>query len=709
MNFRFPLLSFLLLSADVCAHDDVCPRRLQDGECLSRVGSNLRGSQNNDWFGSDVSINLDGSVVAVGAPGQNNQSGRVQVFQNVNNQWQQFGDFEGENVGDYLSENALSDDGNVLAVGAEEHDKGRGCVRVYEYRNGDWKQRGITIVGLAVDDHFGWSVALSGDGNIMAVSAHNGENKKGQVRIFEWNGAEWVGKGNPLDGKSEDIRFGFSIWLSQDGTILGVGVRKNDDASEARGNVQIFERVDNNWVQLGQDLLGAGADDRFGYSVALSSNGQTVAVGAIGAETSGSFSGQVKVYRLEESNGLKVWSQLGQSLNGDDAEDWFGYSVSLSGDSSILVVGAPHARSNDRGLLRMFRLDGSIWEKMGGDVYGYLADDDLGDCVAISRDGSTVVAGGDAYNTGRPGLAVVYYVEETCRPSSTTPPTINPTRSPTQSPTESPTQAPTESPTLARTSSPTRSQTTLPTQSPTELSTYRSTTMRPTNVLTDAPFSTPTTPILATQEPPSNMSPTTTEEPATATMDPTDTEEPPQADNRTVLVGLIPGIIVGMIVSLVTVTGFFLIRRRHKHERRNMQAADLRTERQVVEASSVSAFPSVQMGQVVGGPSMVQPEDVLAIPIGSRAGGPQVTQPARQNARARRNSGQGRDRSPAQSPDLDQLRQQPEADLVARFPEELDLDQLRHQREKARNGGPEFKDQVRSATPPPAQRRPLEP
>lgn len=420
MYFR-SLLSLLFLSLPAAGHQSFRPRSLQD-VCI--IGDSIRGPQEDDWFGYRVSINSDGSVVSAGAEDYNGaagfRTGLVQVLQYDNNVWSPLGsNREGINEWDNLRANALSDDGKILAVGASPALDGIGYVQVYELIDGEWSQRGNTLVGPAAGSDFGSSVALSGNGAILAVGAPiSAVGNSGQVHIFEWNEQEqaWMAKGDPLDGSSS---FGWSISLSQDGSVLAVG---SIFGNNNYGKVQVFKFANNNWGQLGQELLGTASGDQYGRSVSLSSEGSTVAFGAI----YGSSGGQVKVYQLVDNNGAVLWSQLGQTLDGDAPFDNFGTSVSLSGDASILAASAPYAGSGQRGLLRLFQLDGASWQQIGNDIYGSLADDEFGQAVAVSRDGSTVIVGASAGDTGLPGYLVVYSLNETCLPAQVTPAPVTP-------------------------------------------------------------------------------------------------------------------------------------------------------------------------------------------------------------------------------------------------------------------------------------------
>ena len=86
----------------------------------------------------------------------------------------------------------ISADGTVVAGGAPYHEgfpDGRGHVRSYKWTGDAWVQRGADIDGDHTGDKFGWQVALSDDGTIVAASAilnDDGGTNAGQVRVYEW-------------------------------------------------------------------------------------------------------------------------------------------------------------------------------------------------------------------------------------------------------------------------------------------------------------------------------------------------------------------------------------------------------------------------------------------------------------------------------------------------------------------------------------------
>jgi hypothetical protein len=225
-------------------------------------------------------------------------------------------------------------------------------------------------------DLFGWSVALSGDtlavGAVWEASnatgingdqANNSEYQVGAVYVFVRSGATWTQQAYIKASNSGGLDwFGYS--MSLEGDTLAVGSpwegssngNQGDNSASGSGAVYVFTRNGTTWAQ--QAYIKASnidADDNFGYSVSLSGN--TLAVGAPeedsnaqginGNQTDNSapVSGAVYVFTRTGT----IWNQQSYiKASNTDAYDWFGYSVSLSGDT--LAVGAPEEASNAQGI-----------------------------------------------------------------------------------------------------------------------------------------------------------------------------------------------------------------------------------------------------------------------------------------------------------------------------------------------------------------------
>ena len=273
-----------------------------NGSMWTQLGSDIDGEASFDESGRSVSLSGDGSRVAIGAPlndGNGNRSGHVRVFEYNSSTWTQLGsDLDSEAAGDDFGHSvSLSSDGSILAVGAPRNNNSAGHVRVFEYNGSTWTQLGSDIDGGAEigGEQSGYSVSLSADGSRVAIGAHlndgNGSNS-GAVGVFEFFGGDWIQLGFDMNGEGAADQFGQSVSLSPDGNRVAIGSHLNDGNGTNSGHVRVFEYVGFVWIQLGDDIDGEAALDNSGYAVALSSGGGHVAIGAY----SNSGKGHVRVY-----------------------------------------------------------------------------------------------------------------------------------------------------------------------------------------------------------------------------------------------------------------------------------------------------------------------------------------------------------------------------------------------------------------------------
>ena len=111
----------------------------------------------------------------------------------------------------------------------------------------------------------------------------------------------------------------------------------NDGNGSYAGHVRIYKNISGTWTQQGSDIDGEAAGDQSGVSVSLSSDGSTVAIGAHRNDGNGTNAGHVRIYK----NISGTWTQQGSDIDGEAADDQSGYSVSLSSDGSTVAIGAP--------------------------------------------------------------------------------------------------------------------------------------------------------------------------------------------------------------------------------------------------------------------------------------------------------------------------------------------------------------------------------
>jgi hypothetical protein len=349
--------------------------------------------------------------------------------------WNQLGaDIDGESAFDNSGwSTSISADGDTVAIGARYNDGGGanvGHVRVYRLDGTDWNQLGADIDGEAICDRSGFFVSMSANGGTVAVGApYNGGNGQnaGHVRVYRLDGTNWNQLGADIDGEASDDQSGRSVSMSADGERIAIGAPGNDGNGSKSGHVKIYQLDGTNWNQLGSDIDGGAAGDESGYSVAMSDDGERVAIGAYEANVNGSGSGHVRVFWLDGTN----WNQLGADIDGEAANDYSGTFVSISADGGTVAVSASYNDGNgfSSGHVRMYRLDGANWKQLGDDIDGEGANDQSGTSVSISANGDRVAIGAEnnGGNGSKSGHVRVYqYASESKLPSAL--PTNFPTR-----------------------------------------------------------------------------------------------------------------------------------------------------------------------------------------------------------------------------------------------------------------------------------------
>ena len=270
---------------------------------------------------------------------------------------------------------ALSADGQSFAVGSNRHDDQTGLVQVYRWsqQQDAWIQQGQDLTGRQVKgDHFGSSASLSANGQFVAAGAYfssvNGP-ESGQVHVYQWNDTtqQWDPRGAAVPGEAAGDFFGWSVSLATDGTTLAVVADRNDSPNNGKdaGHVRVYGWKDGNqqWEQMGQYLEGDDANDGFGIALSLTANGQTVTAGA---NRHNDAKGHVKVYQWNPVT--QLWEPFGQDLDGAAPGDRFGASVSImeEGGRFVVAVGAMlnDAKGTNSGHVRLYQWNDVVerWE-----------------------------------------------------------------------------------------------------------------------------------------------------------------------------------------------------------------------------------------------------------------------------------------------------------------------------------------------------------
>jgi|GEM_PF-1398676 len=368
----------------------------------TQVGQDLLGEAPNDYSGSSIALSGDGRTLVIGAnqnDGNGIDAGQVRVYErDATNTWVQKGaDVDGPSLGDWLGNSVdVSHDGSIFVAGApyaSANGGASGTTQIYRWDGADWIQLGPDIPGEVAFEYGGHSVGISSNGLSVIIGApfnNQAGQAAGSARVFDYSAGSWQQRGSDLDGLTADDYAGWSVDMSDDGNTVAVGARGHDGSGGLAGNaghVRVFRYGLGGWVLVGQAIDGSAAGDESGYSVSLSGNGQRVAIGARYHSSNGKFQqGQVRVFEAVAG----TWTQLGSDILGESKVDWFGWSVALSGDGQTVFSGAIRSDElgGDTGQGRVFGFNGSAWSQTGQTLVGSASGDWYGNAVALSTDGT---------------------------------------------------------------------------------------------------------------------------------------------------------------------------------------------------------------------------------------------------------------------------------------------------------------------------------
>lgn len=263
-------------------------------------------------------------------------------------------------------------------------------VQKFELNEDEWQEVGgaITLSQATDNTRWGKGLAYSGDGTILAVSQIQHRSKRGRVNLYEWVESDWVLR-QRINGNEVNAYFGNSVSLSENGEILVVGAYLSDQGSNNGGVTRIYKRENNAWSELTQPVIG-DANDFSGWSTAISSSGSVIAIGSYKDRENFNNGGSVTVYDL-------VGSTLNPrpTIYGLKNNAMFGSSVALSADGNIVAVGAYGDGPSRAGELKVFQYTGSGWDQIGQDIDGLSSHGGAGNFgiqISLSENGDRIAS-----------------------------------------------------------------------------------------------------------------------------------------------------------------------------------------------------------------------------------------------------------------------------------------------------------------------------
>ncbi len=366
-----------------------------------------------------IALSLDEVYAIIGATGDDDNganSGSAYIYIKEGTTWIQQAKLvpsDGDEEDHFGASVSISED--YAVVGApwdEENGGGSGSVYIFRRDGTNWTEE-IKIIPSDGEesDWFGQVVSISGD--YILISAYGDDDngsKSGSAYIYFNDGANWVqqAKISPADGETEDW-FSYSLFLSGDYAIIGC--ERDDDNGDDSGSAYLFQRNGTSWEEQAKLIASDGETyDWFGCSVSMFGN--YITVGAYGDDDHGEKSGSAYVFYYDGTN----WTEQAK-LTASDGEinDWFGFSVSISGD--YLVVGSLSNDFGDNsGAVYIFKRNETLWtfqEKITasdgaeGDFFGRtvaIYDDYM--LASSFHDDDNGVQSGSAYFYSKDGVSI---------------------------------------------------------------------------------------------------------------------------------------------------------------------------------------------------------------------------------------------------------------------------------------------------------------
>ncbi len=267
----------------------------------------------------------------------------------------------------------------------------------------------LTEVKLGAEDgdwghEFGCSVSI--DGNYAVIGADRDDEGAllGSAYVFKRSGDTWTQQAKllPCDGMRA-LDFGCSVSISGDYAIVGddLGIDNGHNA----GSAYVFKRTGDTWAEQAR-LRASDAEglDYFGCSVSIS--GDYAVIGAWGDDDKGDCSGSAYVFKRSGD----TWVQQAKLLASDGAwGDESGWSVSMSGDYAIIGACLDDDQGYDAGSAYVFRRTGDIWVEQAKLVaHDGAAGDHFGWSVSISGDCAIIGADFDGDKGLHAGSAYVF-------------------------------------------------------------------------------------------------------------------------------------------------------------------------------------------------------------------------------------------------------------------------------------------------------------
>ncbi len=234
-------------------------------------------------------------------------------------------------------------------------------ILTYKYINEKWVRQDFELIQ---DFDSTGPVELSHDGNslIHSDSSPEGNAEYHQVKVYDWLNNQWTKKGNDLlletswNGGQFGLLINYDFAKDAKSIVIG-GIGDDTSFFMNSSSVRVYEYLNQNWVQKGQEVFGYHDGDAFGVEVDFSNDGSRYIVSAPFIDELGfSLEGVVKIYDYSDTE----WT-LYDTIAGIEPFDLCGFSFAMTGDGNTLILGcAGYSESySQQGKVDVYSLDGS--------------------------------------------------------------------------------------------------------------------------------------------------------------------------------------------------------------------------------------------------------------------------------------------------------------------------------------------------------------
>jgi hypothetical protein len=225
----------------------------QNNDTWVKFGNDMKGNTIGSNFGYSLDINDDGTIVAAGACTDNangENSGIVKIYEKSNDDWVQKGQTLNGNISYQFGWRlSLNGNGSKIAVGSNRANNDNGLVQVFTFNDGNWAQLGNNIEGD--DNNAGASVSLNSEGNIVSIGFSKGVSqgeKTGMLKVFKLNSDSWEQHGPALYGTNDGDRYGSGTALNNAGDIFIVAAESDSELGPFRGKTETYQIEDPNGI-----------------------------------------------------------------------------------------------------------------------------------------------------------------------------------------------------------------------------------------------------------------------------------------------------------------------------------------------------------------------------------------------------------------------------------------------------------------------------